>query len=50
LTAQSAFGHGAVVRGEHDADGLVLVGRAGGRCAGSGRGQQLGEECPCLPA
>jgi hypothetical protein len=44
LATQVAFGHGAVVRIQHDADGLVLLSPPRGRCAGSGRGQQLGQE------
>jgi hypothetical protein len=44
LGAQFAFGNGAVVRVEHDADHLALVGRASRRRASGGSREQPGHQ------
>jgi hypothetical protein len=44
LRAQRALADGAVVGVEHDAQGLALVGSAGGRGTGGGGGQEVGQQ------
>jgi hypothetical protein len=44
LGAQFAFGNGAVVGVEHDADNLAFVGWTGWRCAAGSSREQSGQE------